>query len=204
MRLKMGENGKEEAEKLKGVFTVIDIKPDLEVEGEKQYIIEGEDKEVKIIRDADLDIKVEEIKEVGSRTPEVGPRTPEASQLQIYTKPGMTPPMDTDSPPFVVGDVKTPEEIQDITSELQYNSPNITLTPPIVLGDRNNVELEEEELVEEGEKEGEKEEEEEKVKTYTIKEEPDTTGLSMLLPSKEEEEGDNEEGDGEEGEIKKI
>ena len=46
-------------------------------------------------------------------------------------------------------------------------------------------------------------EEEEKVKTYTIKEEPDTSGLSMLLPSKEEE-GDNEEGDNDEGEIKKI
>jgi len=203
--VEIGENGKEEAEKLKGVFTVIDIKPDLEVEGEKQYIIEGEDKEVKIIRDADLDIKVEEIKEESpmvvlpsqqavSISPEVGQ---EASPLQIYDNPGMTPPMDSNSPPFVVGDIKTPEEIQDITSQLQYNSPNITLTPPIVLGDRNNVELEEEELVEEGEKE-----EEEKVKTYTIKEEPDTSGLSMLLPSKEEED-DNEEGD-DEGEIKKI
>ena len=214
------ENGKEEVEKLKGVFTVIDIKPDLDNPERKEYVIQREeDKESRIIKDKDLDVIVEQIREespmldlpsqqVGPRTPEIGPttpemgaRTPEASPLQIYSKPGMTPPMDPDSPPFVVGDVLTPPEIQDVTSTLQYDSPNVLETSPMILGVPSvnaNPELQEEELLEENE--------EEKVKTYTIKEEPDTDGLSVLLPKEEDNnEGEGEEGDDvNEGEIKKI
>ena len=101
--------------------------------------------------------------------------------------------MDTDSPPFVVGDVITPPEMQDVTSTLQVDSPNILETSPMVLGRpsiNTEPELQEEELLEE------------KVKTYTIKEEPDTTGLSVLLPTEQ----DNKEGEDDlnEGEIKKI
>ena len=58
------ENGKEEVEKLKGVFTVIDIKPDLDNPERKEYVIQREeDKESRIIKDKDLDVIVEQIRE---------------------------------------------------------------------------------------------------------------------------------------------
>ena len=41
----------------------------------------------------------------------------------------MTPPMDPDSPPFVV-DVLTPPENTDVTSTLQCDSPNVLETSP--------------------------------------------------------------------------
>tara|TARA_B100001093_G_scaffold520370_1_gene615158 strand:- start:1531 stop:6255 length:4725 start_codon:yes stop_codon:yes gene_type:complete len=173
-------NGKEEAEKMRGTYTVIDIQ-DLD-DGEKEYIIQHDDEnnqDTRVIKDSDLDVIIEKFRtptlEAIENMKEFKPFEQEFSPVGLDEAPmspqmpGVTPPeqkgVDPDSPPFNIADYPTPENIQIDTmplEEFKIDTPELT--------------------------------EEEKKETVTIVgEREDTKGLDMLVTELDGEVGEGDE-----------